>query len=170
MIKTQILMKKLLVQYAAYNVWANQRIVDCITNLSDEQINRKLNSSFKTLYATLVHLWDVESIWWQRMKLKENVEWPGTRFNGSVLELGANLMQQSKQWKDWIDIATEAALEHEFIYKNSKKDQFKQPVYEVLHHLFNHQSFHRGQLVTMLRQVDARELPNTDMIAFIRKK
>ncbi len=163
-------MKKLLVQYAAYNVWANQRLTGCIQNLSDEQLHREINSSFKSIFATLIHLWDVESVWWQRLKLQEQVEWPGLKFKGSVLELINNLVLQSKQWKEWVDLATEAALEHEFIYKNSKKDQFKQPVYEVLQHLFNHQTFHRGQLSTMLRQVGVETLPNTDLISFIRKK
>jgi uncharacterized damage-inducible protein DinB len=163
-------MKKILLQYASYNVWANQRIVDCITNLSDDQIRREVNSSFKSIYATMVHLWDVESIWWQRMKLQEQQEWPGVNFNGSVLELGANLMKQSKQWKEWVDLATDAALEHEFIYRNSKKEQFKQPVYEALMHLFNHQTYHRGQLVTMMRQVGVEVIPGTDLISFSRKK
>ncbi|MEO6404358.1 MAG: DinB family protein [Ferruginibacter sp.] len=163
-------MKKLLGQYAAYNLWANQRITDCINNLADDQINKEIKSSFSSLQKTLLHLWDVESVWWQRLKLQENVQWPGEIFSGTIMELNQQLMLQSKQWKEWVDIATEAALEHEFIYKNSKKDQFKQPVYEVLQHLFNHQSFHRGQIITMLRQVDAKEIPNTDLIAFLRKK
>ena len=163
-------MKKILVPYAAYNVWANQRLADSITNLSDEQINREINSSFKSVYSTLLHLWDVESVWWQRVKLQEVVEWPGVKFSGSVLELSASLIKQSRQWKDWIELATETVLEHEFIYKNSKKEQFKQPVYEALVHLFNHQTFHRGQLITMLRQVGAASIPNTDLISFYRKK
>lgn len=163
-------MKKLLVQYAAYNVWANQRIVDCITNLTDDQINREIASSFKSIYLTLSHMWDVESIWWQRIKLQENVEWPGLNFKGSIMELSNNLMHQSKQWKEWVDLATEAALEHEFIYRNSKKDQFKQPVSETLHHLFNHQTYHRGQLITMLRHVGVNNPPQTDLIVFSRKK
>ncbi len=163
-------MKKLLAQYAAYNVWANQRITDCLVNLPDDQVNKEIKSSFSSLFKTAVHLWDVESIWWQRMKLQENVQWPGETFTGNILELSQQLMLQSKQWKEWVDLATEAALEHEFIYKNSKKDQFKQPVHEALHHLFNHQSFHRGQIITMLRQVGVEEIPNTDLIAFLRKK
>ena len=163
-------MKKILVSYAAYNVWANQRVVDCINNLTDEQIHKNINSSFSSIYKTLAHLWDVELIWWERIKLMEQNAWPSTTFSGSVMELGNNLLLQSKQWKEWIDLATEAALEHEFIYKNSKKDQFKQPVYEALHHLFNHQSHHRGQLITMLRQVGVDKIPNTDLIAFSRKK
>ena len=163
-------MKKVILQYAAYNVWANQRVADCITNLSDDQLHKEINSSFNSIYKTFLHLWDVESVWWQRVKMQEVVEWPGLKFTGSVLELAANLMHQSKQWKEWIDISTETVLEHEFIYKNSKREQFKQPVYEVLQHLFNHQTFHRGQLITMLRQVGVEKLPGTDLITFLRKK
>lgn len=163
-------MKKILLNYAAYNLWANQRISDVVTNLSEEQLDQEIKSSFPSIRLTVSHLWDVESVWWQRMKLKETVEWPGKSFNGTILELTTHLLHQSKQWKEWVDLATEAALEHEFIYKNSKRDQFKQPVYEVLHHLFNHQAFHRGQLVTMFRQVGLTEIPNTDLIAFYRKK
>ena len=163
-------MKKLLAQYAAYNVWANQRITDCINNLPDDQINKEIVSSFPSLYKTMLHLWDSENLWWQRLKLIENVVRPSDGFTGSILELSQHVMLQSKQWKEWIDLATEAALEHEFIYKNSKKDQFKQPVCEALHHLFNHQSFHRGQIITMLRQLEINDIPNTDLIAFLRKK
>lgn len=160
----------MLVTYAAYNLWSNQRLTSSITNLTDEQLHQVINSSFPSVFLTLVHLWNVESVWWQRLKLSENVIWPGENFSGSVVELTDNLVHQSKQWKEWIDIATEPALEHVFLYKNSKKDQFKQPVYEVLHHLFNHQTFHRGQLITLLRQVGVTELPNTDLISFYRKK
>ncbi len=160
----------MLVQYAAYNLWANSRLIEVINNLTDEQIDREIVSSFTSIKKTVLHLWDVENIWWQRMKLVEVQVWQSDNFTGSLLELTNHLMAQSKQWKEWIDLATEAALEHEFIYKNSKKDQFKQPVYEMLLHLFNHQSYHRGQLVTMLRQVDEKNIPNTDLISFLRKK
>ena len=163
-------MKKILAQYAAYNIWANQRMTDCISNLSDEQINKEINSSFKSIYATLLHMLDAENIWWQRIKLQEQIDVPSLNFKGSVLELASSLMKQSKQWKEWVDLVTDAALEHEFIYRNTKKEQFKQPVCEVLLHLFNHQSYHRGQLITMFRQVGLEQVPNTDLIAFLRKK
>ena len=163
-------MKKMLSQYAAYNLWANQRIIEVINNLTDEQTERNIVSSFNGIQKTLLHLWDVESIWWQRLKLAENQSWQSDTYTGSLMELTKNLLTQSKQWKEWIDIATEAALEHEFIYKNSKKDQYKQPVYEMLFHLFNHQTYHRGQLITMMRQSGEKSIPNTDLIAFLRKK
>lgn len=163
-------MKKMLEQFAAYNLWANQRLTELINNLPDDVLNKEIISSFSSIQSTLQHLWDVESIWWQRVKLTEQQEWPGKTFTGSVMELSNNLVAQSKQWKEWVDIATDAALQHEFIYKNTKKDQFKQPIYEMLLHLFNHQTYHRGQLITMLRQTGETNIPNTDLISYLRKK
>ncbi len=163
-------MKKLLLSYASYNLWANQRITDVLTNLEDNVLNQEINSSFPSLLKTLLHLWDVESVWWQRLKLKEVPEWPSASFEGNISTISNGLLQESKQWRDWVNLATEAALEHEFIYRNSKKEQFKQPVHEFLLHLFNHQTFHRGQIITMMRQAGVQKIPNTDMIAFLRKK
>lgn len=76
---------------------------------------------------------------------------------------------QSAEWANWVSAATEAALAHEFIYRNNKREQFKQPVADVLIHLFNHQSYHRGQIVTMLRQLGATQIPALDYIVFTRK-
>lgn len=163
-------MKKLLGQYAAYNEWANKMITDMVIDLPDDKVKRDIVSSFPSLYKTIAHMWDVESVWWQRMKLQEVVEWPSHKFDGTLLELLQNFHQQSRQWKEWVDLSTEAALQHEFIYKNSKKDQFKQPVYETVMHLFNHQTYHRGQLITMLRQIGITKIPQTDLIAYLRKK
>ncbi|MEO7445632.1 MAG: DinB family protein [Ferruginibacter sp.] len=163
-------MKQMLAQYAAYNAWANKLLTDIIVDMPDEQVKREIVSSFPSLYKTLLHLWDVESIWWQRMKLQDVVTWPSESFKGTLLELIQAFHSQSRQWKEWIDLSTEAALQHEFIYKNSKRDQFKQPVYETIMHLFNHQTHHRGQLITMLRQSGIKQIPITDLIAFLRKK
>jgi uncharacterized damage-inducible protein DinB len=163
-------MKKILAQYAGYNLWANRRIIETLLSIDEEQWHREINSIFNSIYRTVVHLWEVESVWWQRMKLKEQVEWPGAAFTGTVAELGRHLTDQSKLWEEWIAQATEAALQHEFIYRNTKKEQFKQPVHEAVHHLFNHQTFHRGQLVTMMRQIGVTTIPSTDLIVYLRKK
>ena len=161
-------MKQLLQQYAQYNAWANKIIIDQIKQLSEEQLHKEIASSFDTIYKTILHLMDVESIWLQRLKLAEHVEWPGRTFNGSVDELSKKLLQLSQQWEEWITNTNEVNITHVFAYQNSKKEQFKQPVYEVLLHLFNHQTYHRGQVVTMLRQLGIEKIPATDFIVFSR--
>ncbi len=163
-------MKQLLQQYAAYNVWANKRITERIAQLPEEIIYKETLSSFPSLYKTVVHLMDVESLWWQRLKLIEHPTWPGKTFEGNFEQLMQELISLSKQWHEWISNTNEINFSHVFAYYNSKKEYFKQPVYEMLLHVFNHQTFHRGQLVTMMRQNRIEKIPATDFIVYSRKK
>jgi len=63
-------MKELLDQYTAYNLWANKSITDLILTLDIAQHQQQLESSFPTLYATVLHMWIAETAWWQRVKLQ----------------------------------------------------------------------------------------------------
>lgn len=163
-------MKIILSQYAAYHLWANQLIIDRILQLPAELHEQKVVSSFPGLQATLMHIWDAESIWWQRMKLQENIIVPSTNFTGGIVEISKSLMFQSRQWQEWISNAQEHMFDHEFIYYNTKKEKFKQSVYQVVLHVFNHGTYHRGQLVNILRQLGVDSIPQTDFIVWSRKK
>jgi uncharacterized damage-inducible protein DinB len=163
-------MKELLKQYASYNVWANERLCSLVVTMPEELAHQTVVSSFPTIHKTLLHVWDAESVWWQRLKLSENVVWQSTIKEYSIEEVIMGLQQQDKLFVEWITDATVAALEHVFAYQNSKKEQFKQPVFQMLLHLFNHGTYHRGQLVTMLRELGVEKIPPTDFIVFSRRK
>ncbi len=92
-------MKELLVKYAAYNVWANAQLLETILQLPVEDQSREIKSSFKSLYKTVLHLWDAEAMWWQRMKLEERIIRPSENFSGGMKEAGEGLLQQSRQGK-----------------------------------------------------------------------
>ena len=163
-------MKELFVQYASYNVWATGLLLETVQHLSEEQQRTEIKSSFPGLYKTLLHMLDAESIWWQRIKLQEKITRPSDEFSESFTELSMLLQQQNRQWLEWVSSTTEHGLQHEFIYLNTKKERFKQPVFQMLLHLFNHGTYHRGQLVTMLRQLGIEKIPATDFILWSRKK
>jgi uncharacterized damage-inducible protein DinB len=160
-------MKELLQQYAAYNIWASKQLIDRISKLSDEDINREITSSFSSIYKTVQHMWLAEEIWWQRLKLTENIVLESEKFTGTFNVMANLLARQSQHYKDWIDNATETQLVHVFAYVRNK-EQLKMPVYEMLQHVFNHATYHRGQLVTMLNQLGADKIPGTDFSAFCR--
>ena len=162
-------MKTLLQQYAAYNIWANKLLVERIGKLSDEEITREIASSFSSLYKTVQHMWLAEEAWWQRHKLAEKLDLQSEKFIGTFSELTANLAKQSQQWSEWVNAATENQLSHVFAYIRNK-EQIKMPVYQMLQHVFNHATYHRGQLVTILRQLGADKIPATDFSAFCRLK
>lgn len=162
-------MKELLQQYAAYNVWANKLLVDVIGKLGEEEISREINSSFPSLYKTMQHMWLAEEVWWQRLKLVEHVNLQSEKFTGSFAELSSIHAKQSQQWVEWVAAATENQLQHVFAYVRNK-EQLKMPVYQMIQHVFNHATYHRGQLVTMLRQSGVDKIPSTDFSTFCRKK
>jgi uncharacterized damage-inducible protein DinB len=162
-------MKQLFQQYAAYNLWANKKMIETANLLSEEQINTEIVSSFPSVYKTVLHLMEVENVWWERLKLAEH-DTPSGWFTGDFTELSKKLLELSRQWQEWIDSTNEVNITHVFAYQNSKKEHFKQPVYEMLLHLFNHQTLHRGQLITMFRQLGLDKIPPTDFIVFSRRK
>ena len=85
-------------------------------------------------------------------------------------DLSKKLLALSQQWQNWILKINEVNIAHVFAYQNTKKEHFKQPVYEMLSNLFNHQTFHRGKLVTMFKQLGLDKIPPTDFIVFSRGK
>ncbi len=168
--RTNRLMKDLLKQYASYNVWANQRISEILLSLPAEKHHAEIISSFPNLFKTALHIWDAESGWWQRVKMQERVVFPRDSFSGSLQDLLTGLISQSKQWEDWVQNASELSLRHVFHFHNSKKELFRQPVFQVLLHVFNHSTYHRGQLVTMLRQLGIDKFPPLDFIIWVRQQ
>jgi uncharacterized damage-inducible protein DinB len=169
-IDTATSMKDLLKQYAAFNVWANQKLTELILTLPEEMQQRELPSSFPSLHKTIFHMWDAESMWWQRMKLHERIIRPSENFKGSTRDIVNGLLSQNKLWEDWVTNATELSIAHVFQYQTSRKEQFKQPIYQMLLHVFNHDTYHRGQLVNMLRQLGVEKIPATDFIVWSRRK
>jgi uncharacterized damage-inducible protein DinB len=162
-------MKPIVQQLAAYNVWANEQLLKFLVSLPKELFTTEVNSSFTSLFKTVLHMWDAESIWWQRMRLSEKINRPTDNFTGEFGDAILSLLQQSRQWHEWTVAAQEHMITHEFIYQNSKKEQFKQPVYQVILQVCNHATYHRGQIVTMLRQLGVEKIPQTDYIVFSRR-
>jgi uncharacterized damage-inducible protein DinB len=163
-------MKELLKQLAAYNVWATQKVADAALALPEEKQLAEVPSSFKSIHTTFLHMWDAESIWWQRMKLHERFVKPSDNFNGTTRDAINGLMSQSRLWEEWVRNVSDFALDHVFQYRNNKKELFKMPIYQMLTHVFNHGTYHRGQLINMMRQLGMDKAPQTDFSVWALSK
>ena len=157
-------MKEIVTQYATYNLWANSIFIDYIKKLSNEQQQVVAASSFPSLYKTIVHMWEAERNWLKRLQLEENIPVGGGLVTSLFDEVAANLLKESAGFIQWIERATAEKIEHVIAYQNSKRVQFKQPVFQILLHVFNHETYHRGQLVSMFHQLQLNNIPNTDFI------
>lgn len=163
-------MKELIQQLAAYNIWANQLLFDVILSLPDEKQKVEVPSSFNSLYKTALHMWSAESVWWQRLTSPGSIVDPGTGFTGTMQELVSGLSRQSHQWKEWTDTVKENDLKEILHYRNIKGEAFSKSVCHVAVHVFNHDTYHRGQLVNMLRQLGVTNIPQTDFSVWARTK
>jgi uncharacterized damage-inducible protein DinB len=158
----------ILVEKAEYNVWANKRIVETISNLTLEQLVQKVESSFSGIYPTLFHLWNAENIWLERIKGISLPTWPTREVNDTrnfenfinTSKLFLAFLEENKNNKDFAF--------HEITYSNLKGDVLRNNVYEIVLHCLNHSTYHRGQIVTMLRQLGVNDIPSTDFITYLR--
>jgi len=162
-------MKELLLAFATYNHWAHKRITDAILAMDEHLHQQIVQNSFPNLYATVLHMWDAESAWWQRVKGHESIVVPSKSFNPTMKEAVNGLLSQSAQWREWLAELDEAPLHQPITYRNLKGDPFSQPLYEILHHVFNHGTYHRGQLVSIMRELGEDVIPQTDFIVWTRQ-
>ncbi|MFZ4056733.1 MAG: DinB family protein [Ferruginibacter sp.] len=163
-------MKAILHRYAAYNIWAHKKIFESLHQFKEEDIQQAMVSSFEGIVPTLLHLLDAENIWWQRMKLNEYVIVPSSHFEGSLADLEKLILQQAQAWEQWVAEAQEIQFEHEFRYYGLERQQLKISIADMLLHVFNHTSYHRGQIITMMRQLGLSKIPQTDYAFYLRNK
>ncbi len=161
-------MKQLLASFTHYEYWANERLLQVILPLTKTQQQQEIVSSFSSVHKTLLHTWGASAIWWQRLHKVEEIVVPGISFHPSMNDIGKGLLQQNMQWIEWVDSASESDLQYNLPYKNLKGESFEQPVKEIILHINNHSTYHRGQLVTMLRQLGVEKIPQTDYILYSR--
>ena len=163
-------MKNLLLDYAHYNLWANKKMCGFIGQLDEPLIDKEVVSSFNSIRKTLQHTWNAETIWLKRLR-GENSKWPPNEdFKGKFSEMEKIFLAQSQMLIDFVKEKNEEQLEMGFNYVDSRGNPYNNRVFEALMHCFNHSTVHRGQLITMLRNVGFTVFTSTDLITFFREK
>ncbi len=160
-------MKELLKQYAAYHIWAQQNIIALVQELDEQHYNRKVLSSFDSVLTTLHHMWDAELIWWQRLQLSKNIVRPDVKTQ-NIKVIIDGLFEIDNQWQQYVTSKSEPELLVDIEYATFAGKIFKQPVFQILLHVFNHATYHRGQLVNIFHQIGLKNIPPTDFIVWSR--
>ena len=55
-------------------------------------------------------------------------------------------------------------------YKDTRGNSHTNTHWEMIMHCMNHSTYHRGQIVTILREGGVTTIPSTDLIAYLREK
>lgn len=153
---------QLIQHYADYDLWANTRIAERLGREPDVVLDAPVKSSFPSLRATLMHVRNAEAAWFQRMSGIPQV-WPAepTEEFGTFIRHVKVMCDyaRSLSTKDLLAVAS---------YKDLKGNTHTSPRWQALMHCFNHGTYHRGQIVTMMRVLGLEDIPAMDLIVFQR--
>ncbi len=147
-----------------YNIWANRRILEQIQIFSQEAFTKEIGGSFPSIHLTLLHLLESDWIWFNRWKGLPYLL-PPTDWNTSTAKSIAQL---------WLPIQEESRLLMAESLKNENADihfttkrgaSFTMKVADVAIHITNHGTYHRGQIVNMIRILGETPV-NTDYFIY----
>lgn len=159
--------KTYLLELADYNIWANDRLTDWLSQISQEQFEQPLVGSFKNIHETTLHIVSAEQIWHQRLK-SIAPEWLANTFQGDRALMLQTWKKTANGLKQYILDSSDEKLLEKFDFTTRDGTPYYMERYKALAHVFNHSTFHRGQLITLLRQVGFTGLGSTDLIEYYR--
>jgi uncharacterized damage-inducible protein DinB len=159
-------LRELLLAHTGYSAWATGRVLEACSVLTEEQLGRNCGASHSSLLQTFRHSRDGERVWLRRL-----VEMDGDRLpRGSAPEHSFEFLARSwpelwEGYRRWLEAASDDDLT--FVVSTVLPDDavFCVPRWQIVLHAINHSSFHRGQIITMLRGFGVQP-PNTDLTAY----
>lgn len=152
-----------------FNGWANDRTLNSCAALSAEQFTRDLGSSFKSVRDTLAHISGAEWIWLERWHGRTPSGLPSAADFPDFETVRRQFAEIDRNLVDYAASLNADDLQRVVSVKTSSGTVFASPLWQMLQHLANHGSYHRGQVATMLRQLGFKPT-GTDLIGFYRER
>jgi uncharacterized damage-inducible protein DinB len=156
---------------ARYNRWANVRLYRMASALPDELYRKNVGAYFGSLHGTLNHLLAADRIWMRR--LTGSGEHPH-KLNEIVVDDFPSL-QVARKVEDerivrFVGEMEETLLKIPWEYQMLNGTPQRQPLGEILAHLFNHQTHHRGQAHMILTTLGIAEPHPLDLLLMQREE
>lgn len=153
-----------------YHYWARDRALDAVALLTPEQFTKDLGSSFKSVRDTLAHVYSAEWAWYSRWQGHSPAAMlPFDQFP-DVASLRKAWSEHETKMRAYAGGMDEAGLNRVYEYKTLNGQPGSSLFWQMLQHVVNHASYHRGQVTTMLRQLGAQPGKSMDMIAYYRER
>ncbi len=152
-----------------YHHWASDRVLEALAAASAEQLDMPWGGSFGTGRALLRHVVGVERLWldrWNGTSLKALPDFPAS-FSGRDFLAAWTAIKAEQQ--DYISELSSEQLTGELTYINLKGERWTYPLAEVLFHVVNHGTYHRGQLTHLLRDLGLAAL-SSDYLVFVEER
>lgn len=151
----------LMKNYVVYNLWANRKYVNWLRQKSADLLDSEIPSSFSSLKETLIHIWDTERFW---LSVLQQVPHPNTfrnGYNGTLEDVLEGIVSHSENFATYV-----SSLSNEQIVETvtlvTPWASGTRPRFDFIQHCMNHSTYHRGQIVTIGRNLGITDAPMTD--------
>jgi uncharacterized damage-inducible protein DinB len=152
-----------------YNSWANERVLASLRPIGQEVFTRNKQASHGSIRGILGHIAGAEWIWLERWKGSSPSMLPSESEFGTLEIATQRLRKIDHDLQEFTSQLTQADLDGSRPYTTTEGKAYSNVLSDMLVHMANHSSDHRGQIATLLRQLGA--VPqSTDFILFIRLK
>jgi uncharacterized damage-inducible protein DinB len=149
-----------------FNVWASHRLLDACETLSDDQFTRDLGSSFGSVRGTLAHIFAAEWLWLERWRGRSPAGLLHTDVYANLADLRKNWAEFDRELLGFVNGLSPADLVRVHDYRTTKGAPSTNALWQMLQHVVNHGTYHRGQVATLLRQLGARPRA-TDLLRYL---
>ena len=150
-----------------YSGWASRRLLEAARALAPDDISKPMGVSHQSLLGTLAHIYFADRIWYRRT-VDPSMPAPDPSYVPPLESLTAEWQELQKKWEAWSDSLTDADLERKVQYRYMNGDPGETPAWQIVMHLVNHATLHRGQAMGLLRQLNTKP-PGTDLISYYRE-
>jgi len=151
-----------------YSSWASRRLVDAAARLTPEQLTREFGTADRSVLGTLVHIFAADRIWLGRVQGNAPARFldPETDMRFPVLENDWPALHE--RWGQWAAALDESSVETHVPYADLKGNPYETPLWQIVLHVVNHATHHRGQVSGFLRAMGHKP-PPLDLIAYYRQ-
>jgi uncharacterized damage-inducible protein DinB len=153
-----------------YNYWARDRVLDAVAPLPAEQFARDMGSSFGSIRGTLAHVYSAEWVWYSRWMGTSPTEALALDQFPDVSTLRATWSTLEADIRRLISGLDQAGIGRVHEYRLISGKPGRAVFWQMLQHVVNHGSYHRGQVTTLLRQLGAPPPKSLDLITFYRER
>jgi uncharacterized damage-inducible protein DinB len=159
-------LQQLLLGHIDYSGWATGQILNACSPLDSDQLDLDCGASHTSILRTLRHIHDGERVWLRRLEEVDNDRLP----RGPAPERSFEYLVESwpvlrESYRRWLEAASDLDLNEEILTILPDDEEFRVPRLQIILHVINHTSHHRGQIVTMLRAFGVQP-PNTDLTCY----
>jgi len=152
-----------------FHYWARDRMLDAIEPLTPEQWTRDLGNSFRSVRDTVAHIYSAEWVWYERWRGNAPAALLSAEQFPDVATIRKAWTEHERHVRALLDGLGEDGVARVIPYTLFSGVASASPLWQMLQHVVNHASYHRGQVTTMLRQLGAAPAKSCDMITFYRE-